>query len=151
MRHLLAAIASALIALVAVCPAAAASDHARFVAENSSATITEAGVRVTFEEVGLVPGEAAQVEIAVSRTTRVTCRSQAMSSLRFTFSSTASALESMSYTADETGRIAEVRTIGVHPGTVEITGWTCSSSTRATVTLRDVGNGAQLTLPVTGT
>jgi hypothetical protein len=151
MRHLLAAIATALVALVAVCPAATASDHARFVAETSSATITEGGVRVAFEEVGLAPGEAAQVEIAVRRTTRITCRSRAMSSLHFTFSSTASALESMSHTADDTGRVSDVRTIGVQPGSVEITGWTCTPKTDATVTLRDVANGAELTLPVAAT
>lgn len=49
--------------------------------------------------------------------------------------------------ADEAGAVAAERLLAMRPGTVEISGWTCSTDTEATTTLRDVANGATLTLP----
>lgn len=146
MRIPLSLIVTVAMALGAVPTAAPAGEHMHFVPEASSVTLTDDGVRVVFRESGLAPGEQTEIEVAVSVTDTVTCRAGDSGSVLMRFSSTASALESTSYVADETGSVAGERLLAVRPGSVEITGWTCSTHTEATATLRDVANGATLTL-----
>lgn len=102
---------------------------------------------VTFEETGLAAGAPVDIEVSATRTTTVTCVDpQDSDRVVLRTSSSAEATETTTYRADARGRVAGSRTLHAAPGRVEITGYVCRTTEQIVVTLRDLTNGATLTL-----
>jgi Ca2+-binding RTX toxin-like protein len=125
-------------------PRAATSPH--FVRDASTVTVRADDLVVTFEEAGLTPGATADIEISATRTVRTTCSDPTLGLTVIDTSSSASALETAGYTADDNGHIRATRTLAVAPGRVEIGGLDCKTETRVTVTLRDLTHDSALTI-----
>jgi hypothetical protein len=125
---------------------ASAAPNAHFVRETSTVAVRDEDLVVSFEEVGLDPGARADIEVTGTRTVRTVCTNPGSGDTVLDTSSTASALETGTYTADAAGRIRGTRTLSVAPGRVEISGLDCSTTTTVTVTLRDLTHDTALTI-----
>ena len=133
--------------------AASAPSEPHFVETKTRAVLDDGAVVVSFKEAGLAPNRPVEVQVAVDATTVSECVTGGPSPRSvFTTSSSASARQTSTYTADAKGKVTGSSRLVARPGRVEVSGLGCTMrvTTEFVVTLRDRTHDVTYVVPSPG-
>lgn len=103
-------------------------------------------VTVQFHEVGLVPGQVADVAVTVTSSTTTECVEPASGAVLLSSSSSATAIDTRPHVADAAGEITATRDLVVAAGAAHLEMPSCSPRTTRLVaaTVEDLATGARV-------